>query len=186
MPNCAFFEDLVCAMMDNIKTQAECQTQQSINDAVIGRPINFQGRGGETANRQAEGILLNAAKRAGFKAVEFQFEPVAAGLDYEATLSEDQIVLVVDIGGGTTDCSLIEMGPSWRGNSDRSASLLAHKGQRIGGNDLDIALAFKQMMFPFGMAAKWRLALRCRLRSFPTPSRLITYKRKTISTRLKI
>ncbi|MDG2840340.1 molecular chaperone, partial [Vibrio parahaemolyticus] len=138
----AFFEDLVCAMMDNIKSQAENDAQQSITDAVIGRPINFHGRGGETANIQAERILLRAAKRAGFQNVEFQFEPVAAGLEYEATLSEDKIILVVDIGGGTTDCSLIQMGPSWRGKADRTASLLAHSGQRVGGNDLDIALAF--------------------------------------------
>lgn len=106
----SFFEDLVCAMMDNIKSQAESDAQQIITDAVIGRPINFHGRGGETANIQAEGILLRAAKRAGFQNVEFQFEPVAAGLEYEATLTEDKTILVVDIGGGTTDCSLIQMG----------------------------------------------------------------------------
>lgn len=150
----AFFEDLVCAMMDNIKSQAENDAKQSITDAVIGRPINFHGRGGETANIQAERILLRAAKRSGFQNVEFQFEPVAAGLEYEATLSEDKTILVVDIGGGTTDCSLIQMGPSWRGKADRTGSLLAHSGQRVGGNDLDIALAFKQLMFPFGMESK--------------------------------
>ncbi|MET2900046.1 molecular chaperone [Vibrio rotiferianus] len=150
----SFFEDLVCAMMDNIKSQAENDAQQSITDAVIGRPINFHGRGGEAANNQAENILLRAAKRAGFRNVEFQFEPVAAGLEYEATLIEDKTVLVVDIGGGTTDCSLIQMGPSWRGKADRTASLLSHSGQRIGGNDLDIALAFKKLMFPFGMESK--------------------------------
>ncbi|MDF2153391.1 molecular chaperone [Vibrio sp. CAU 1672] len=150
----SFFEDLVCAMMANIKAQAEQDAQASISDAVIGRPINFHGRGGEVANRQAEGILLRAAQRAGFNNIEFQFEPVAAGLDYEATLDEDKTILVVDIGGGTTDCSLIEMGPSWRGQADRHASLLAHSGQRVGGNDLDIALAFKQLMAPFGMESK--------------------------------
>ncbi|GAJ69416.1 LOW QUALITY PROTEIN: putative heat shock protein YegD [Vibrio sp. JCM 18904] len=155
----AFFEDLVCAMMDNIKSQAENDAQQSITDAVIGRPINFHGRGGETANIQAERILLRAAKRAGFQNVEFQFEPVAAGLEYEATLSEDKIILVVDIGGGTTDCSLIQMGPSWRGKADRTASLLAHSGQRVGGNDLDIALAFKQLMFLLAWEVKWSQAL---------------------------
>lgn len=146
----SFFEDLVCAMMDNIKTQAELSTEQSIESAVIGRPINFQGSGGEAANSQAQQILTNAAKRAGFKQVEFQFEPVAAGLEYEASLTQDQTVLVVDIGGGTTDCSMIQMGPSWQGKPDRSASLLGHKGQRVGGNDLDIALAFKAFMQPFG------------------------------------
>ncbi|WP_417763336.1 molecular chaperone [Shewanella sp.] len=146
----SFFEDLVCAMMANIKQRAEQASQQAIDDAVIGRPINFQGSGGESSNQQAEQILRRAATRAGFKRIEFQFEPVAAGLEYEASLSQEQTVLVVDIGGGTTDCSLLRMGPNWRGKSDRSASLLAHSGQRVGGNDLDIHLAFNQLMLHFG------------------------------------
>lgn len=174
----AFFEDLVCAMMDNIKSQAENDAQQTITDAVIGRPINFHGRGGEKANTQAEGILLKAAKRAGFNNVEFQFEPVAAGLEYEATLTEDKTILVVDIGGGTTDCSLIQMGPSWSGKADRTASLLAHSGQRVGGNDLDIAIAFKQLMFPFGMESKMESGIVMRRLSSGTQSRLITSKRR--------
>ncbi|CAM4360353.1 molecular chaperone [Pluralibacter gergoviae] len=101
----ALFEDLVCAMMLHIRQQAGAQLPESITQAVIGRPINFQGLGGEEANAQAQGILERAAKRAGFQDVVFQFEPVAAGLDFEATLSEEKRVLVVDIGGGTTDCS---------------------------------------------------------------------------------
>jgi hypothetical chaperone protein len=150
----SFFEDLVCAMMANIKNQAELTTQEQIKQAVIGRPINFHGRGGEEANRQAEHILSRAAKRAGFQDIAFQFEPVAAGLDYESTLTQNQTVLVVDIGGGTTDCSLLEMGPTWSGKADRTQSLLAHSGQRVGGNDLDIYLAFRQLMSPFGIGSK--------------------------------
>ncbi|PHM73481.1 molecular chaperone [Xenorhabdus kozodoii] len=150
----SFFEDLVCAMMTNIKQQVEANKQQTVEDVVIGRPINFHGRGGDKSNQQAENILFNAARRAGFRNIEFQFEPVAAGLEYEATLAEDKTVLVVDIGGGTTDCSLIQMGPSWRGQFERNDSLLAHTGQRIGGNDLDINLTFKQLMHPFGLGSK--------------------------------
>lgn len=150
----SFFEDLVCAMMTNIKTQSELSTQKVINSTVIGRPVNFQGTGGEKANQQAERILTQAAKRAGFKNIEFQFEPVAAGLEYESTLTENKTVLVVDIGGGTTDCSIIEMGPDWRGKADRQASLLAHSGLRVGGNDLDIHLAFRQLMPMLGFGSK--------------------------------
>lgn len=150
----SFFEDLVCAMMRNIKDTAEISTHNPITDTVIGRPINFHGRGGETANQQAEAILYRAAKRAGFHNIAFQFEPVAAGLEYESTLNNDQIILVVDIGGGTTDCSLIKMGPSYRGSEDRTQSLLAHSGQRVGGNDLDIYLALKQLMPLFGMESQ--------------------------------
>ena len=121
---------------------------------MIGRPINFQGLGGDDANAQAVGILQRAAQRAGFRDVVFQYEPVAAGLDFEASLSEEKRVLVVDIGGGTTDCSVLLMGPQWRTRHDREQSLLGHSGCRVGGNDLDIALAFKSLMPLLGMGGE--------------------------------
>lgn len=150
----ALFEDLVCAMMLHIKQQAQSQLSEQITQAVIGRPINFQGLGGDDANAQAQGILERAATRAGFNDVVFQFEPVAAGLDFEATLNDEKRVLVVDIGGGTTDCSLLLMGPQWRQKADRQDSLLGHSGCRIGGNDLDIALVFKCLMPLLGMGGE--------------------------------
>ncbi|QQO62035.1 molecular chaperone [Providencia manganoxydans] len=165
----SFFEDLVCAMMANIKHTAEQQLQHTITDTVIGRPINFHGRGGDLANQQAEAILIKAAKRAGFRHIEFQFEPVAAGLEYEAALAQDQTVLVVDIGGGTTDCSLIKMGPSYRGKTDRADSLLAHSGQRVGGNDLDIYLALKKLMDHFGMSSQMVSGIKMPISQFWNP-----------------
>ncbi|MEC5341154.1 molecular chaperone [Brenneria populi] len=147
----ALFEDLVCAMMLHIREQAERQLGRAVTRAVIGRPINFQSVGGEETNRQAQGILERAAERAGFRRVAFQFEPVAAGLDFEATLSKETRVLVVDIGGGTTDCSMLLMGPEWRHRRERQQSLLGHSGCRVGGNDLDIILAFKRLMPALGM-----------------------------------
>jgi hypothetical chaperone protein len=150
----ALFEDLVCAMMLHIRNQAQSQVADPINQAVIGRPINFQGLGGEEANRQAQGILERAAHRAGFQDVVFQFEPVAAGLDFEATLGDEKKVLVVDIGGGTTDCSVLLMGPQWHTRRDREQSLLSHSGCRVGGNDLDIMLAFRQLSPLLGMGGQ--------------------------------
>ncbi|MEB7537106.1 molecular chaperone [Pantoea anthophila] len=147
----ALFEDLVCAMMLHIRQQGESQLGQTLDQAVIGRPVNFQGLGSDESNQQAEGILLRAAHRAGFRDVEFQFEPVAAGLDFEATLQQETRVLVVDIGGGTTDCSMLLMGPQWRNRADRRESLLGHSGCRVGGNDLDIMLAFKTLMPLLGL-----------------------------------
>ncbi len=150
----AFFEDLVCAMMSNIKQRTEQHLQASVEQSVIGRPVNFLGRGGDKSNQQAEGILYRAAKRAGFKQIEFQYEPIAAGLDFETQLTTDKKVLVVDIGGGTTDCSFLMMGPSYRHQTDRRDSLLGHTGQRIGGNDFDIYLAFKRFMHEFGLGSQ--------------------------------
>ncbi len=141
-------------MMVHIRHTAHSQLPEAITRAVIGRPINFQGLGGDDANRRAQGILERAAKRAGFQEVVFQYEPVAAGTDYEATLREEKRVLVVDIGGGTTDCSMLLMGPQWRQRADRENSLLGHSGCRVGGNDLDIALAFKNLMPLLGMGGE--------------------------------
>ncbi len=145
------FEDIVAAMMLNIKRLTETAEQRDITQAVIGRPINFQGLKGEESNRQAISVLTNAAKRVGFKDVEFQYEPVAAGFEYEASLTQETKVLVVDIGGGTTDCSMLLMGPEFKSSITRESHLLAHSGIRVGGNDFDIQLALKGIMPNLGM-----------------------------------
>lgn len=146
-----FFEDIVCAMMMAIKQRAEKSLQQTLTHTVIGRPVNFQGANAKASNRQALQILSVAAQRAGFKSVEFLYEPLAAGLDFETKLDRDKTVLVVDIGGGTTDCSMVRMGPNHRHHDERSDDFLAHSGERIGGNDLDIQLAGFGLMPLFGM-----------------------------------
>ena len=84
-------------------------------DAIcLGRPVNFHGQRGEVANRQAVAIMETAAVAAGFKYVEFMFEPIAAALDYERSIERDVVALVLDAGGGTTDCSMVRIGPSFR------------------------------------------------------------------------
>ena len=147
----ALFEDIVTLMMQHIKTCADKLVDGAITHAVIGRPVNFQGLGGEDSNIQAEAILRLAASRAGFDDVAFLFEPLAAGMDFEASLTDDKTVLVVDVGGGTTDCSVVKMGPVRMQARDRSADCLGHSGQRIGGNDLDIALAMQGFMPHLGL-----------------------------------
>jgi len=149
----ALFEDIVASMMSHVKTNAEQDLGREVNQVVIGRPINFQGLKGEKSNQQAITILTNAAKRIGYKDIEFQFEPVAAGFEFEATLAEEKRVLVVDIGGGTTDISMLLMGPKLAPLIDRKAHLLGHSGQRIGGNDLDIQLTMRGLMPSLGLGS---------------------------------
>ena len=146
-----FFEDLVTTMMLTIKQRAELSLNQSIDHTVIGRPVNFQGLNTEQSNQQALAILTTSAHRAGFKSVEFLYEPIAAGLDFEARLDQDKMVLVVDVGGGTTDCAMVRMGPAHRIKTDRKNDFIGHSGDRIGGNDLDIQLAGNFLMPLFGM-----------------------------------
>lgn len=147
----ALFEDIVAAMMAQVKRLTEQKLQRSISQTVIGQPVNFQGINGDKSNAQAIEILTNAAKRVGFSDVEFLYEPVAAGFDFESTLTRETKVLVVDIGGGTTDCSMMLMSPKFSGYDSRKQHMLGHSGQRIGGNDFDIRLALKGIMPSLGM-----------------------------------
>tara|TARA_B110001454_G_scaffold15036_2_gene13457 strand:- start:8406 stop:9791 length:1386 start_codon:yes stop_codon:yes gene_type:complete len=154
-----FFEDIVTAMMQNVKRQAEKSAaalglKDPIEHTVIGRPVNFQGLNAEQSNKQAIDILTVSAKRAGFNSVEFLYEPIAAGLNFEAELSENKTVLVVDIGGGTTDCAMVRMGPDHKNQEQRQQDFIGHSGERIGGNDLDIQLAGSNLMPLFGMGTE--------------------------------
>ncbi|NRA14288.1 MAG: molecular chaperone [Oceanospirillaceae bacterium] len=146
-----FFEDIVTVMMQQIKQRAEQQCQQQLTHTVIGRPVNFQGINAAKSNSQALDILKVSAERAGFKSVEFLYEPIAAGLDFEKQLTVDKKVLVVDIGGGTSDCAMVQMGPGHRHRDDRTADFIGHSGERIGGNDFDIQLAANCLMPLMGM-----------------------------------
>jgi hypothetical chaperone protein len=154
-----FFEDIVCVMMMHIKKRAELTTGEELTDTVIGRPVNFQGVNAQKSNQQALAILEVAAKRAGFKQVEFLYEPIAAGLDFERQLNANKKVLVVDIGGGTSDCAMVCMGPDHLKKTDRTTDFMGHTGERIGGNDFDIQIAAKTLMPLLGMRSTLKSGL---------------------------
>lgn len=144
------FIGVVAAMMGNVKQRAEQCLRAPIEQVVIGRPINFQGAKGERENHQALGMLVAAARECGFEHVTFLYEPVAAALEFEARLTREMRILVVDVGGGTTDCSLVRVGPERRSRRDREADVLGHAGERLGGNDYDQMLALKTIMPTLG------------------------------------
>jgi hypothetical chaperone protein len=144
------FVGVVAAMMQNVRKRAEEALDDEIDDVVIGRPIHFQGATGVDEDAQALSMLDEAARSAGFRNIEFQYEPMAAAMDYESRLESEQCILVLDIGGGTTDCSFVRVGPSRRDSVDREADVLGHGGERVGGNDYDQLLALRCLMPPLG------------------------------------
>ena len=153
------FISIVAAMMANVKSAADRLAGASVEKVVIGRPVNFQGAGGRAENQQALTMLVAAAREAGFEETAFLFEPMAAAFDYEASLEREQRVLVVDIGGGTTDCSFVRVGPERRTVRNREEDVLGHSGERLGGNDYDQMLALKALMPSFGMGDRLRSGL---------------------------
>ena len=112
---------------------------------VMGRPVHFVD-GDAARDQQAEDALRQAALSAGFENVSFQFEPIAAALDYEQRIDRESLVLVVDIGGGTSDFTVVRLGPERMARADRSSDVLATTGVHIGGTDFDRRLSLDLLM----------------------------------------
>ena len=98
-------------------------------------------------------MLGRIARAQGFRNIEFQYEPIAAALDYEQRISGEELVLIVDIGGGTSDFSIVRVSPDRRGKRQRAADILANGGIHIGGTDFDRLLSLKTVMPHLGFGS---------------------------------
>ncbi|WP_409997587.1 Hsp70 family protein [Curvibacter sp. APW13] len=130
------FFDIVVLFFKELKRRAEAQTGLQLTHAVLGRPVHFVDEHPER-DALAQATLGRAAREAGFTHIAFQFEPIAAALDYEQRLQRETTALVVDIGGGTSDFTVIRLNPQRSTLADRSADVLATTGVHIGGTDFD-------------------------------------------------
>ena len=128
--------DVVGGYLQHLKTLAERQAGQALKRAVLGRPVFFVDDDPER-DAAAQAALTQAARSVGFDEISFQYEPIAAALDYETTIAHEQLVLVADIGGGTSDFSLVRVGPQRRARIDRQDDILANHGVHIAGTDFD-------------------------------------------------
>ncbi len=130
------YRDVVVGYLRHLKSRAEAEAGHAINRAVLGRPVFFVDDEPER-DAQARTALEAAARQAGFSEVHFQFEPIAAALDFENTVQQECLVLVADIGGGTSDFSLVRVGPLRRGRAERRDDILANHGVHLAGTDFD-------------------------------------------------
>jgi len=148
------FQDVISTMLAHIKRKAEALVQSDISKVIIGRPVNYHGISGQEGNNQALKIMEDAARSAGFGYIQFFMEPVAAALEFERSVTKETIALVIDIGGGTTDCAVVKVGPDRIGKYDRDDDVLAYSGDRVGGTDFDESIAWENIMPLFGKDVK--------------------------------
>ncbi|MBE9608271.1 Hsp70 family protein [Chitinilyticum piscinae] len=144
------FRDLLGQFIGEVKRRAEAQAQTGFTQVVLGRPVRFVDDD-DAADALAERTLGEIARDCGFREISFQYEPLAAAHDYEQDITREELVLVIDIGGGTSDFSLVRLSPERRGKSDRSSDLLAHGGVHIGGTDFDRQLSLAAVMPELGL-----------------------------------
>ncbi len=140
-----FFIGIIEKILSHIKERSEVFFNKKFEGVVIGRPVNYHGSRGEVGNLQALGLMRQAAQRAEFKDIKFFIEPVAATLTIDEQSQHTKSTLIVDIGGGTTDCSFLNYE-----EVSQDYQVLRSTGSRIGGTDFDETLAWNIFMPYFG------------------------------------
>jgi hypothetical chaperone protein len=139
------FRQLLSHFIGELRRRAQQQAGREFTSAVFGRPVYFVDDD-PGADRLAEDTLAEIARAAGFKEIGFQYEPIAAAFDYESRIEKEELVLIADIGGGTSDFSLVRLGPDRTRRVERREDILATGGVHIGGTDFDKYLSLASVM----------------------------------------
>ena len=136
-------EELITRIISDLRKQAEEQFQQPVRRATVGRPVRFVGAESEEEDDFAVARLREAFLAAGFEEVEFELEPVAAASAYQAALERDELILIGDFGGGTSDFSLLRVGPEVRRRGRKPEDLLGNTGVGLAGDAFDARIVRK-------------------------------------------
>ncbi len=143
------FTDIIGIFLGQLKKRLENHAGEHVDTVVLGRPVHFVDDDAE-ADAAAQSELEKAARTQGFKHIAFQFEPIAAALDYEQDVTREELALIVDMGGGTSDFSIVRVSPERAAASDRKDDILANSGIHIGGTDFDRLLSLAHVMPELG------------------------------------
>jgi hypothetical chaperone protein len=136
-------EDLISRILTDLRLNAERQFGQPIRQATVGRPVRFVGAESAEDDEFAVERLRQAFVRAGFESITFEMEPIAAAYAYESTLDHDELILIGDFGGGTSDFSLLHVGPGVRGRGRTAKDLLGNSGLGLAGDSFDARIVRK-------------------------------------------
>lgn len=151
-------EDLIALFLGSLRTRASESLGTELDEVVMGRPARFSLDA--KADAFAEERLRKAAELAGFRQVSFVIEPIAAALAYEATLTRDELVLVADFGAGTSDLTLMWLGPSRRVKGDRRVDVVASSGVYVGGDRFDAAIMKHKLLPYFGQGSTYQVGFK--------------------------
>jgi hypothetical chaperone protein len=148
------FRDVLTRFIGHLRA-AQQAAVPGLDRVILGRPVHFVDDD-PNADAAAEAVLAEIARNCGWREVGFQYEPIAAALHYEQTAAREELVLIVDIGGGTSDVSVVRVGPGRADLTDRSEDILANDGIRAGGTDFDRLLSLAEALPHLGYLAPTR------------------------------
>jgi hypothetical chaperone protein len=144
--------DIIAGYLQHLKHRAELEAGMPIRQAVLGRPVFFVDDD-PVRDAQAQSALEAAARSIGFEELHFEYEPIAAAFDHERGIDHEETVLVADIGGGTSDFSVVRVGPERARRLQRKDDILASHGVHIAGTDFDRRVELASILPQFGYGA---------------------------------
>nr|UXE44422.1 chaperone protein DnaK [uncultured bacterium] len=147
-------EDLITIMLRDLRIQAEEQIGAFDGPVVVGRPVRYSNASGEDDNQFALDRLKRALDKAGIGQVIFEYEPVAAAYFYESRLDHDELILIGDFGGGTSDFSLLRVGPSAR--REGTHRILGTEGVALAGDAFDARIIRNLISLKLGRTSEYR------------------------------
>jgi len=151
-------EELIALILRELRAVAEAQFGDIGSSVVVGRPVHFSGAGSEEDDAFALSRLRRALEWVGFDRIVFEFEPVAAAYEFETQLDHDELILTADFGGGTSDFSLMQVGPGVRRRGHTAQDILGTAGVAIAGDTFDSKI-MRQVVAPrLGQGSQYRSA----------------------------
>ena len=164
-------EDLIAIILRELRAAAEAQFGDIGSRVVVGRPVHFSGAGSAEDDAFALSRLRAALEQAGFEDIVFEFEPVAAAYEFESQLDHDELILIADFGGGTSDFSLMQVGPSVRRRGHTAEDILGTDGVAIAGDTFDSKIVRHVVAPRLGQGSQYRSAFN---KVLPVPAWLYT------------
>ncbi len=140
---------IIGSFVGELRQRAQTDIGYELDSVVVGRPVHYVDDD-PLADRQAQQQMESTVRSKGFRHIEFQYEPIAAALDYEQQVTREEVGLVVDLGGGTSDFSVVRVSPRRAAAGDRQSDILSTAGVHVGGTDFDRLLSLKSVMPALG------------------------------------
>ncbi len=149
-------EELIGVLLRYLRQSAEAQFGALGDKLVVGRPVHFSGTRTQADDDFAVARLRKAFAIAGFDEVQFLPEPVAAAYKYRQRLDHDELVLIADFGGGTSDFSLVKLKPAQASPSELPDQVIGNDGVGIAGDTFDSKLVRHLVAPMMGLGSQYK------------------------------
>lgn len=160
-------EKLIALLGKHIRDELAVASAAPPRRIVLGRPVHFSLPANDELDVFASHRLLAAMQLAGFDDIVFEYEPVAAAYAYEARLARDERILIGDFGGGTSDFTIISVGPGIRERGRRPSDIIGTDGVPLAGDTFDKRIIRHLVAPRLGMGGEY---LSPPKKFLPTPS----------------